>query len=300
MASCDKQHGLTEEEFEIKKINVTFGTPADRWYRVEWRRHKGKDSWEPERSLTRQGCEETIKEFWDNSSLNPNTDFIADPDDVWRCWTCGRGFKSHRDLSSHITRTHPKKQPHRGSTADNDTRLQMHKAAQERKDHVVCDGKEIENVWVFKYLGSRFRADGDQTCDIKVRIAIATTTADNMRNIWSSHTVPLKLKMRIYKTGVCSRLTYGSEAWRLDARACVMLNGANSRMVSRISNKSVHEEASRRTHTFDVVTWIRARRLQWVGHILRMDPNRMVYKAAIHIAENRSEGDLLMDAPSYS
>ena len=36
-----------------------------------------------------------------------------------------------------------------------------------------------------------------------------------------------------------------------------------------------------------------------LGHILRMDPNRFVSKALHHIAENREEGDLLMDAPRY-
>ena len=63
-----------------------------------------------------------------------------------------------------------------------------------------------------KYLGSRFRADGDETADIKARIAMANTTFGKMRAIWASRSTPLKLKMRIYKTGVCSRLTYGCEA----------------------------------------------------------------------------------------
>ena len=118
-----------------------------------------------------------------------------------------------------------------------------------------------------------------------------------MRNIWAAQTTPISLKLRIYKTGVCSRLTYGSEAWQLTARVCAMINGANSRMVSRITKRSIHEEASPSTRTFDVVRWIRARRLQWVGHILRMDPSRLVHKAARHIFDNRSEGDLLMDTP---
>ena len=68
-------------------------------------------------------------------------------------------------------------------------------------------------------------------------------------------------------------------------------------MVSRITNRTPHEEASAETRTFDVLRWIRARRLQWVGHILRMNPDRMVHKALRHISENRSEGDLLMDVP---
>ena len=81
-ASCSKWHGLSEEEFEIKRINAAFGTPKDRWFRVEWTGHPGKDSWEPERSLTRQGCEASIKAFWDSSDSCPSADFIADPDDV--------------------------------------------------------------------------------------------------------------------------------------------------------------------------------------------------------------------------
>ena len=172
----------------------------------------------------RQGCEQSIKIFWDNSNKNPSEDFIADPDDIWRCWTCGLGYKTAPALKAHITREHSVRQYH-GSTADKDTRNKKHAAAQAAKPHVTCEGDQIENVWVFKYLGSRFRADGDQLADVKARIAAATSTAGKMRSIWASKTTPMRLKMRIYKTGVCSRLTYGSEAWRLDARTCKMLNG---------------------------------------------------------------------------
>ena len=165
--------------------------------------------------------------------------------------------------------------------------------------HIKCEGKDIENVWAFKYLGSRFRADGDQYCDIKARIATATSTAGKMRSIWASRSTPLPLKMRIYQTGVCFRLVYGSECWTLDSKACAMLNGANSHMMSRITGKTIHEEASRKTRTFDVVAHIRSRRLQWVGHILRMEEGRLVHQALRYIHDHRKDGDLLMDAPSH-
>ena len=35
----------------------------------------------------------------------------------------------------------------------------------------------IENIWLFKYLGSLFRADGDQHADVKARAAMARQTA---------------------------------------------------------------------------------------------------------------------------
>ena len=129
-------------------------------------------------------------------------------------------------------------------------------------------------------------------------MAIAMVTAGKMRNIWASAHIPLKLKLRIYKVGVCTKLTYGSEAWTLDSKAIQILNGANSRMLSRITGKTIREEASANTRTYDVVEAIRARRMKWVGHILRMDAERIVHKVLHFMHENQADGDLLMDVPS--
>ena len=135
--------------------------------------------------------------------------------------------------------------------------------------------------------------------DVKARIAKATRTAGKMRNIWASKHVPLRLKIRLYKAVVCSQLTYGSEAWALSSSVIKAINGANSKMMSRITNKTIHEETSADTRTFDLVRWIRGCRVQWLGHILRMDKRRMVYKAVHHLyLHQRREGDILMDAPT--
>ena len=72
------------------------------------------------------------------------------------------------------------------------------KDAQEAKPHVKLGDLDITNVWVFKYLKIRFRADGSHLEDIKSRIAVAMTTAVKMRSIWASRTTPLRLKLHIY------------------------------------------------------------------------------------------------------
>ena len=95
-------------------------------------------------------------------------------------------------------------------------------------------------------------------------------------------------------------MVYGSEAWTLDGEATRTINGANSKMLARITGKSIREEARDGTRSYDLVRQIRARRTQYLGHILRMDPARMVHKAVQYMHENRVQGDLLMDAPSYS
>ena len=75
------------------------------------------------------------------------------------------------------------------------------------------------------------------------------------------------------------------------------LNGANSQMVSIITGKSPHVEASKDTRTFDLLRWIRARRLQWLGHILRMGKERKLKQAVYVLYKSPKTGDLLMDAP---
>ena len=102
--------------------------------------------------------------------------------------------------------------------------------------------------------------------------------------------------MRLYKSSVCSILAYGSEAWRLTTKVKAALNGANASMVSIITGKTNREEAAE-GKTFDLVKWIRARRLQWLGHILRMPQERKVKQAAFIMFKNPQPGDILMDIP---
>ena len=106
-----------------------------------------------------------------------------------------------------------------------------------------------------------------------------------------------KLRMPLYKSSVCSIMTYGSEAWRLTAEVWRTLNGANSQMVSIITGKTPHQESSKKWMTFDLVRWVRARRLQWLVHILRMGSERKLKQAVFEMYIRRQEGDLLMDAP---
>ena len=60
-------------------------------------------------------------------------------------------------------------------------------------------------------------------------------------------------------------LTYGSEV----TEVCAALNVTNSNMVNVITGRSVRKEATEGKR-FDFVKWIRSRKLQWPGHILRM------------------------------
>ena len=92
-------------------------------------------------------------------------------------------------------------------------------------------------------------------------------------------------------------MVYGAEGWLLDDQTCKILNGANGSMMSHITGKSIKDESSKKTRTFNLIKWIRARRLKWLGHILRLPEERFISKATRTIYDHRQIGDLLMDAP---
>ena len=135
---------------------------------------------------------------------------------------------------------------------------------------------------------------------------MAKSKAGSLRHIWASQTLTLKLKLRLYTAACCSIMTYGAEAWILDAQTCRILRGVNAFMLSHITGRTKRQEASEEECTFAIIPWIRARRLRWVGHILRMsDPDkyerpRLVKQALRHIYNNAEEGDLLMDTPKLA
>ena len=72
-----------------------------------------------------------------------------------------------------------------------------------------------QNQWRSKYLGSLFEVGGDQMHDVQTRIARALQRFGKMSYIWGSKELHVNLRMRLYKSSVCSILTYGSEAWRM-------------------------------------------------------------------------------------
>ena len=72
-------------------------------------------------------------------------------------------------------------------------------------------------------------------------------------------------------------------------------------MLSHITGKTKREEAKVETTTFNILDWIRASRLKWVGHILclekRRGKERLKKDTPKVIFDHRQNGDILMDVP---
>ena len=133
------------------------------------------------------------------------------------------------------------------------------------------------------------------TLTSRVQLAILITYFHQLSN-GKRH--PLRMKLRLYEAAVVSLLTYGSETWFLNPRACRKLRGANSRMLAWITGNSIPHEARPATTSFNIIRKIRIRRLRWVGHILRAGPQNPSYQALKSLHSNPIPGSLLTDVPT--
>ena len=79
---------------------------------------------------------------------------------------------------------------------------------------IIMDGKKLEEVSSFKYLGTTLTKDG--TCKTEIHIWIATATAAMARltRVWKSN-ISFQTKFKLYKSLVISILLYGCETWTL-------------------------------------------------------------------------------------
>ena len=164
---------------------------------------------------------------------------------------------------------------------------------------VVMGGESPESVYQFDYLGCRFTSDGDDAADMRHRMAITGERSRSLDYLWRDNRLPRSLKLCLYAASVCSTLTHGSEAWMLTPRALATLNGFNSRQLQRITGRSYRGETTK--PSYDLLSAVRTRRHQWLGHILRMPADRLMRRAMLALGQRPGPpyqpGSLLMDTP---
>ena len=220
-----------------------------------------------------------------------------------RCPHCDKPCRSAQGVKVHFARKCKKlqaKQTFNGTVAAKLYAVNVMTERQSNEVQIECKGTPLKNCFLFKYLGSMFAADGSEEADIKRRIGMATSRCGQLRHIFKSTEVDKSTKMKIYKCAVGSLFTYGNEAWDLTEQALRTLNGANAANLKNFTGKTRIEESRPSTTSYSLCADIRRRRLIWLGHILRMHPKRLVFRAAKVQYHTQRIGSLYMDAPRVS
>lgn len=151
------------------------------------------------------------------------------------------------------------------------------KKAERPRINIRINGDVIKQVDSFNYLGSTLSADGRSEKEIKRRIAIAKTSFWNMKNILTNRKLSIPTRKRAIKCYVWSTLLYGGETWTISRsmekrlEAMEMWLWRRMLKVSWTERKTNVEILRMAGEQRRLMSEIRGRQLQFVGHVMRRD-----------------------------
>ena len=82
------------------------------------------------------------------------------------------------------------------------------------------DGKTMETVRDFIFLGSKITADGDCSHEIKRRLLLGSKAVTNLDSILNSRDTTLPTKVCLVKAMVFPVVMYGCESWTIKKAEC--------------------------------------------------------------------------------
>ena len=137
----------------------------------------------------------------------------------------------------------------------------------------------------FEYLGSQIQATGECVVDIRHRIDQARKAFWRLASVvWNVTQLSLKTKLMVYRSCVMSVLLYGSETWTVDWPRKAQLEKFHMTCLRKICGVSRMDQQTRGITNDQIkqclgvpsiMQMVHQNRLRWVGHVARMDNDRL-------------------------
>ena len=146
---------------------------------------------------------------------------------------------------------------------------------------VTIEGKLLNAVDNFKYLGSIVSNDTSMDAEITARIARATAAFGRLsKRLWTNNGIHLNTKIGVYKAAVLTSLLYGCETWTLTTKQTRRLEKFHQTTLRRIArikwfHKVTNYEVLSRCNINSLQSMIDKARLRWTGHVVRMSNDRI-------------------------
>ncbi|XP_022835160.1 uncharacterized protein LOC111362674 [Spodoptera litura] len=142
---------------------------------------------------------------------------------------------------------------------------------------INIDGKPLERVRQYKYLGAWVNEVWESDQEIKTRIEIARASFNKMRKVLCCRQINIKLRVRLLFCYIWPLVMYGCEAWTVKEDTTRRINAFEMwcyrRMLriswtQRVSNESVLHRVQM---TRKIMQTIKKRKIEYLGHVLRHD-----------------------------
>lgn len=148
-------------------------------------------------------------------------------------------------------------------------------------------GNNFEGVDRFVYLGSLVNNDNDTSEEVRRRITLGNRCFYSLHKFFRSKVLSWNLKCTLYRALVRPVAVYGSESWSMTQREEQSLRSFERQILRVIFGAIQDRNGWRRRMNFeldnlfggpDIVRTIKIGRLRWLGHMQRMDSQRIPRK----------------------
>ena len=155
------------------------------------------------------------------------------------------------------------------------------------KDDVIVDGKKIEEVDKYVYLGKMVTKDHDKVQEMKRRIGQGWSAFCKL-DIMRDKNVPMRLKRKEFKECVLPVMTYGCETWSL-SNTQIEKRITTQREMKRVlvgvtlkDKKSINWIRNQSGVT-DITRSKRESKHRWADHVARRPDNRWTIRVTERI-----------------
>jgi len=146
-------------------------------------------------------------------------------------------------------------------------------------------GKKYEKVESFKYLGSVMTSLNDTETEVKSKIVVGNKCYYALGPILKRRSISQSIKICLYKMIIRPTVIYGAETWTVTSKVEKMLMTLERKILRKIYGPTkengqwrikTNAELITKYKSQDIVMVIKIQRLEWLGHVIRMNETRSV------------------------
>ena len=290
---CSKKRIMDQSMLAKATILSVRGPPERRFYLVTWLGENVGPRWLEEKHFQGQNSFLVDAYFYIHFYLDRNSNLEAPGEH--RCVQCNKFLVDPEALRAHVEAEHmfPAKP---GTMAYRKAFVAVQQKHQQSLPKVrLRGGIMLDNKYKATWLGMALSANGNDEEHVKHSILLAKIKFGQYRLMMRSKRLWRSIKIANYKGLIVSRATFGCEAVDLTQKTIRRYKAFNAECLACISGRS--RQAEMRKPSFDLLAWIRWRRLVWFGKCMRGTKGAIVLHTLKWNFANRSRGDIFQYLP---
>ena len=170
----------------------------------------------------------------------------------------------------------------------------------------ICslEGKRIDNVEVFRYLGGNIKYDEQNTGDEEIELRLESGEAKfyALSKKLFNHKIALRTRAQILNTLIRSRLTYACQCWSITEKQKQLLCSKYNLMLRKITKGGFHRKANSMSFKYtnaDILKlcksesldqFIKKQQKKYLAHIIRMENTGTTKKLLFDDTPSRNPG----------